>query len=268
MQARYIKIVLWFCALFVVWQLGRSDVVMNSLFLFAAAGVIPGTNVVLNPDQVFWVMGSLLGLAVLLIFWTNLRRAMRFMFGRLKTGQEIAPVFFEAMPLQVVVKPKAAKSKPVIFVKLPKKPSRLGLALRALGRGVSAAFARVAAKLRRHFPRAVVLTTRGLVRVQRALAVAWRRGAVVAVHVSRLAHRTLIRQAIVIGRGVARSWAWLEPRLRLMDYWLGVQFHIAADAGARNETVKAVNNLVKEIAKIIVTARTEIRAALTRVVEK
>jgi hypothetical protein len=59
---------IWCSALVIVWSLGRSYAVTKAMLLFFAAGVVPGTHIVLTPNQVLLLMGGLFGLSTLLIF--------------------------------------------------------------------------------------------------------------------------------------------------------------------------------------------------------
>jgi hypothetical protein len=286
MQARYFKIVLWVSALIVVWQLGRSDVVLNSLFLFAAAGVIPGTNVVLQPNEVFWTLGTLLGVAVLLIFATNLRRGIIALFRRQTALEQVQqPVMAEAiapvavLPAKKIKAKKAPKPKIVVVIKPVRRPSKLMMALRVLFGAAKLHVKQANEATAKHFPRVARAIGRAWYDVRfavqkaalalaRVAATAWRQMQKAAFAAGRVLRRELIKLAIYVGRSAAHLWHWAEPHFRMFDYWLGVQYHTYLDAAKHNETVKSVNHMVREIQKVIATARTEVRAALARVVEK
>ena len=292
MQARHFKLVLLVSILIVVWQLGRSDVVLNALFLFAAVGAVPGTNITLEPNAVFWVLGVLLGFAVLLIFATNLRRGIAALFRPRKattaepieTVEESAGVA-EALAIASLVKPakaraaKAAKPKVVLVIKPVRRPSKLLLFLRALARAGRRQAAITFAAARRHFPRMVAAASAVWLKVRYAArqiaGVVWRAAGIAGNYVARYAgiggrllRGQLIRAAIITGRAAVRAWDWLEPHLQLFDYWLGVQYHTALDALKRHETTKSVAHMLKEANKVIASGRAEVREALTRVVEK
>lgn len=53
----------------------QTPMVANSLLLFVAAGVIPGTGLVLSPNAVFACVGAVTTGALLLLFQGNIRRA-------------------------------------------------------------------------------------------------------------------------------------------------------------------------------------------------
>jgi hypothetical protein len=278
MQARHFKIILWVSALIVVWQLGRSDVVLNALFLFAAAGVVPGTDIVLQPNEVFWTLGTLLGVAVLLIFATNLRRGIIALFRRRPAGAE-APLPTEqfAEPEPIVMAPlkmkkvrasKVVKPKVVVVIKPVRHPSKLALMLRVFFGALRLRTSEAGSNLRKHYPRfagAFGKVWHDVSRTARAAVLAANRAAAAA---GRMLRRQLIKLAVYIGRQSIHLWAWAEPHLRMFDYWLGVQYHSYLDSAKHNETVKSVAHVKSEIAKVIASARTEIRAVVARAVEK
>jgi hypothetical protein len=308
MQARYFKIVLWVSALIVVWQLGRSDVVLNALFLFAAAGVVPGTNIILQPNDVFWALGILLGVAVVLIFATNLRRGLLALFRRRPTETDaFTPMerAFEPEPLvgaaaiTAAVTPlkmkkvraaKVAKPKVVVVIKPVRRPSKTMLMLRLFYGALGLRIAEANSNLKKHYPRfagavgkswhdvkfgvrsAVLAVGRAIAQVARqifrALAATWKQSEKLALAMGRTLRRKFIKLAIYIGRQAVRLWNWAEPHLRLFDYWLGVQYHSYLASAKHNETVKSIAHVKSEITKVITTARTEIRAAVARAVEK
>jgi hypothetical protein len=308
MQARYFKIVLLVSALIVVWQLGRSDVILNALFLFAAAGVIPGTDIVLQPNDVFWALGVVLGVSLLLIFGTNLRRGLLALFrrGSAKTAA-ITPMerAFEAEPIvgaaaiTAAVTPlkmkkvraaKVAKPKVVLVIKPIRRPSKAMLMLRVFFGALGLRIGEVNANIKKHYPRFANALSKAwqdvkfgvhasALAIGRAAAKAgrylfraavhiWKQGETLAVSAGRNLRRAAIKLAIYIGRHAVRLWRWAEPHFRMFDYWLGVQYHSYLDSAKHNETVKSVAHLKSEIAKIITNARTEIRAAVARAVEK
>jgi hypothetical protein len=308
MQARHFKIILWVSALIVVWQLGRSDVVLNALFLFAAAGVVPGTNIVLQPNEVFWALGVLLGVAVLLIFATNLRRGLLALFRRrpattgVPTPMErafepetvvgAAAITAAVTPLKMkkVRAAKVAKPKVVVVIKPVRHPSKLALMLRVFYGALRLRMSEAGGNLKKQYPRfagafgkiwhdvkqgeraAVLAASRAAAaagrQVSRVAVAAWKQLETQAARAGRIVRRGFIQMAIYIGRQSVRFWSRTEPHLRMFDYWLGVQYHSYLDSAKHNETVKSVVHLKNEIAKIIASARTEIRAMVTRTVEK
>src|SRR2546421_1855774 len=121
MRARYVKIILWIVAMAIVWDLGQSYTVTNSLFVFAAAGVVPGTNIVLQPDQVLWLLGSVLALAVALIFGTNMARGLRGLVRRAPAMPLLAEETAAVSPLENNVsattkRQKIAQPAPIVII--------------------------------------------------------------------------------------------------------------------------------------------------------
>lgn len=264
MSARYIKISLWIVALIGAWELGRSYVVTNAVFLFAADGVIPGTNRRLDPDQVFLLLGALLAVALLLIFSTNLRRVFLFWFGRQSAKLELK----EPAPAKTRQAAKVTKPKPIVVIVLPKQQGMLS----RFGHYVAVSFIVIstllAAYARRHFPRFIMAAKRSglwiwskLYRVCRH-AIRYMSGA------RQRVRSYVIRVSIMIARRVVRLWLWLEPYLREFDRWLGLQYHQGLDVARKNDSVKASIHIIQEVRKVTATWRSEIQAVLARVVEK
>lgn len=53
--------------MFFVWQLFRSDTILNAILNFCFAGAVPGTHVVLSPGSVIKVVGGAFALVVIVI---------------------------------------------------------------------------------------------------------------------------------------------------------------------------------------------------------
>jgi hypothetical protein len=267
MSARYIKIITWVAALLCAWELGRSYAVSDAIFLFAADGVIPGTNKTLSPNQVFWFIGTFLAAALLLIFASNIYRVLLFLFGRRPAASETE------VSLQGVVATKAKKTKtnatkPVVIVEMHK---RTGWTVHAIHRTVLVLFilfAAVGAIIRTHFPRMAAM----------AVGIWWKFDQLARVigqytlpHLRRARHAVYvisIKLAILVGRQAVHFWRWLEPYLQTFDAWLGVQYRRGVAAARKNETFKAIAKLTRETDKVVANWRAEIRAVLNRVVEK
>lgn len=270
MRARYIKITLWVVALIVGWNLGQSYTVTNSLFLFAAAGVVPGTNIALGPDEVMLTLASVLTLAVLLIFWANIRRGLVRLFRRVSVAEPVdTPAAQPVMAAAVVtpdatavvaeeapakpVKAKRDAPKPVVVIEPPKRPSKVLFLLRVaagvVAMTVRSWFAKLRSRLQKYSPKVAAF-------VQRAYLVAAqtvRRG-------SAIIRREFVGLAIVTGRAAVRTWRWAEPYLRRFDAWLGVQYHRAIAATRRKETYKLVASFGREMRKVFVDTRDQVRS--------
>lgn len=248
---RYVKVVIWMVALLGVWGLGRSFAATDTLLLFAAAGVVPGTNTVLAPNQVLWLLGGLLALAVLLIFGSNLRRALQLWFGRgaFKGGPE-------------------EMSKPAVVIRLPKQPGLLAQTARRIRSVLASIFAAVAGSTRRHFPRVVAAATRRWQHIQQAVHATWQRRWPQARHAQRALRAAIVSLVTVVIRYAVHFWRWLEPYLRAFDRWLGVQYHRRLAALCKSEKVKTATRLIRETSKVIANWRTEVRVVLSRVTSK
>ena len=190
MRARYIKILVWVVALIVVWNLGQTYTVANSLFVFAAAGVIPGTSIALNPNQVLLCLASMLFVSVLLIFSTNISRGVRRLYAvwkrrtaAVETSAQPRPVLAEVAMAPIVVSavagptPKATRKKasktpkpqPVVVIKAPKRPSKALLLLHIAGTLVALVTRSTAARVRAHFPRLAAALAKAATAVRRTV---------------------------------------------------------------------------------------------------
>lgn len=270
MRARYIKITVWVIALITVWSLGQTYTVTNSLFVFAAAGVIPGTNIALNPNQVLALLASMLAASILLIFGTNIYRGLR----RLVMRAHESPVESFAEPkAELEVEPKKTKkaeapepqSALVIETpKAPKQPSKASLLLHIANTLVGLLMRNVAEGARKHFPRLAAAFGRAGAAVKRAIAhelqllgAAFTLFVAAVFHAVRAAARfvaaavrnaaafviaavrwtvvaivvVVIQIAHFVTRMSVRFWHWLEPRLRTFDAWLGLHYNRGLSAG-------------------------------------
>ncbi|HSX17459.1 MAG TPA: hypothetical protein VLH86_05165 [Patescibacteria group bacterium] len=66
-----------FAILYGLWKLWENDAAVNALVVFCTAGVVPFSHIVLTPDQVYFVLASIMFLAVVGIFWKQWFRAAR-----------------------------------------------------------------------------------------------------------------------------------------------------------------------------------------------
>lgn len=282
MRARYIKIIIWVLALCVVVELGQTYTVTNSLFVFAAAGVIPGTNVTLNPDQVMLLLAAVLALAVVFIFGTNIVRGFRAIAALLrwqKTGPEpaaagtdIAAASAEAealidaapMPLDVA----QPEPQPVVVIRGPKRPSRALLLLHVLGSLIGIGFAGVVSAARVHTPRLAAIISSAARGIAVVAVAVWQRLRTVAGRAAHELRWALIRATIVVCRAAISMWRWAEPYLRRFDVWLGVQYHRIMAATRRNETYKLAANLAREAGRVVASVRGEVRSRFIRFAQK
>ncbi|HEX7963113.1 MAG TPA: hypothetical protein VF466_00835 [Candidatus Saccharimonadales bacterium] len=284
MRARYIKIIIWVLALCVVVELGQTYTVTNSLFVFAAAGVIPGTNITLNPDQVMSLLVAVLALAVVFIFGTNIVRGFRAVAALLRRQKadlepavaaaedEVISADSEAMidaaPMPMPLDAVEPEPQPIVVVRRPRRPSRVLLLLHVLGSLLGMGFAAAVSAARAHTPRlAAVISSvaRGIAAVAGAM---WQRLRAVAGRVAHELRWALIRAAIVVCRTAIGGWRRAEPYLRRFDAWLGVQYHRILAAIRRNETYKLAANLVREAGRVVTNVRDEARSRFTRFAQK
>lgn len=272
MRARYVKFIIWVVALVLVWNLGQSYIVTNSLFMFAAAGVVPGTDIALGPDQVLLVLGLILFLATGLIFSANIYRGIGVIVARLRKTEQMAEQLVttevvaveqsdaateqpdekskKTKRLTARAAAKAAKPKTIVVIKHYRRPNKALMFLRVAFTAAQMSFAAKMVKLQPYIVRARALS--GVV-VGRVLSVV-RRG--------------MVSFAIFVGRAAVKLWRWAEPYLRRFDSWLEVQCHKFVAQARKNETVKITTRMFREMGKVVTTVRSELRAALSRVTEK
>lgn len=72
-----VKVALWTIALFLLWRIVSSQVLLEPLFLFLTAGQVPGTNIRLSPDTVLGALPFVFAGIVILIFNRELRQLLR-----------------------------------------------------------------------------------------------------------------------------------------------------------------------------------------------
>jgi len=293
MRARYIKIIIWVVALIVIWSLGQTYTVTNSLFVFAAAGVIPGTNIALNPNQVLVLLASMLAASIFLIFGTNIYRGVR----KLVTASaSVVPT-----ELPVKKKAKASRPQPVVIIKPPKQPGKAVLLLHIANTFVGLLLRSVGKAARKHFPRisAVLFRAGSSVKgaVRRELQLLNLALSVCVVAVFRTVHATVrfllnaarkvvafavaavrwtIVGVIVAGIQIAHFaarlavsfWQWLEPRLRTFDAWLGVHYNSGVAAGRarvkQSNSYRTGRRSWRRTLRLLADMRDDLRAALIR----
>jgi hypothetical protein len=77
MSTNSVNVWLWLVGVLVLLTVVQLPAVIDTLLLFAAAGVVPGTDISLSPDQTLVVLGVFLFVSSVLIFLTEVRRALR-----------------------------------------------------------------------------------------------------------------------------------------------------------------------------------------------
>src|SRR5579859_528414 len=184
---RTVRLGLWLVILICVWQIGLTSAVSNAFLQFYAAGVVPGTQVVLTPNEMFLLMGALLVASAALIFRSEVGKLFRWMRkGSLAVkGDAAAPPDDSAnIPANApLVEP--AANKPVVIIRLPRKPSAL---------------------------------ERAFTRLRPLLAPAIR------ATVRRLSMWTAVLVTVAILTSL-RVWQWAEPRFRQFDRYLDRRLH-------------------------------------------
>lgn len=89
MRARVlIKIIFGLSLVIVLWRLLQVEAFDNALLQFVTAGMIPGTKIILTPNQVYWVMGVFLLVSLIIIFLKQIVRALSFARHKTDTASE------------------------------------------------------------------------------------------------------------------------------------------------------------------------------------
>jgi hypothetical protein len=228
-----------------LWSLWENDAAVNAFILFCTAGVVPGTGVELTPQQVYIVLGSILFIAIMLIFakevrrdiravrtaWRNWRQKAIMSTGEHQIVEEVTThtvtiTATDPQPqLAAIVEQKPEEARPVVVIALPHQP---GL------------FARMWQSVR---PKLIIATGATL----EALLKAADRTAVL---ISRGSMR-------VYGYGV-QAWLWVEPYLRRFDKWLERTLK-------SNKDIAAGLHLWSEFLKSANVRLVELRARLARI---
>lgn len=192
------KTVIWLIGLFLLWRGLHDPFVIEAILSFGLAGTIPGTDIVLSPDQVMLLAGSLIVL-VIVVFSVH-HWAKRHPNELIEEHTFVLPSFVRPREYKHPVLPRFAFSaeQPVQSVRI----------LHATWMG------RITSQIMAHLRKTTIYV---------AWAKAWTVWAVrVAVFYtdkySRVSARWIIERSI-------EGWQWLSPHLWRFDAWLGLQYH-------------------------------------------
>ncbi|HSX33830.1 MAG TPA: hypothetical protein VLF91_05850 [Candidatus Saccharimonadales bacterium] len=106
-----LQVIVWLAALYIVVRLGSSPTVVNAWLQFYVVGAVPGTHIVLTPDQVFVVLGAGAFVAISAIFYRDIFRVDR------RRGEVTL-----AVPLPSTAP--VIQPRPVIRLAVPARPSK------------------------------------------------------------------------------------------------------------------------------------------------
>ncbi|HKU18546.1 MAG TPA: hypothetical protein VJP80_04695 [Candidatus Saccharimonadales bacterium] len=223
---------IWLAVLTAVWQVGLTPTVSNAFLQFYAAGVVPGTKIVLTPDQMFLLLGVTLALAAALIFlkeWRRLARAL------LRPKARAPEVVETSIPIESEVS--EAADRPVVIITIPKRP---GLVSRALSQ--------MSPEWQRTFQMALVhgraRRAQGMRRVRAVAAEMWR---LVRVYGKRAWRHAVVGLAAVAAYsliGAEQLWRWCEPHCRRFDRYLNQRLH-------QNETTALLLAMGAQAGKLV-----------------
>ena len=222
----------------------QTTAAMDALLLFAAAGIVPGTDIKLTPNATMYTLISMAAISILAIFSGNLFRMVRSMRQTrrakivaaqveavasqvaLTQALAVAPaaVEFQTAPVPVlapaVVAPKAAKPKPIVIIKLPGSPGRIVRGMHLL---------------RRAAIHTVAVSAQQIPVIQREAA-------------SRT--RYAIGVAILY---LAYTWRWAKPRLIKLERRINARLN-------QHQDITFVINFLRAVSKIMTKWRREGRA--------
>jgi uncharacterized membrane protein len=225
-----ILVVFGLAALVTVWDLLQIDAFDNAMLQFATAGVVPGTGVVLTPNQVYVVLGVVLLLAICLIFHKELVRDIRRVCAAFRRPSPVMPAEASAPAPIPVIQAKAPK--PIVDIVIPGTP---GLLMKS----VWYIRPRIAAGSRITW----VVTAR-----ETRQAAQW-------------AAKTARRYSIIAWRSAVRAWQWAERRIRECD-------RLVEQRIKRNKTAASLLEAGADIGKQIQAYIMEMRNRVNRAVEK
>jgi hypothetical protein len=251
------------CAIgFGLWRLWENDAAINAVILFCTAGVVPGTNTVLTPEQVYIVLGTVLCASLMLIFAKEVKRDVRAIRtawhhwrqkgGTLAAAEEVAQSIVadaeaaaEQAPIRLTPSRRSARTKKTTAAGLP--------------------VAAVAAAATSGRPAVVIPVQKGPGLWQRIWA-AVRPRLIIALGatleaVLKAADHTVVwasRRSLQAYGAAAQGWRWLEPRLRRFDALLERKLKA-------NKDVAALLHFLGEAVKLANARMAELRARFTRI---
>lgn len=191
-----VKLGLFFAGIIGLWQLWESDTAIDAIVVFSTSGIVPGTGIVLSPEQVYMVLGGFLVLVIMALFWKQTSRPFRALL-RLWQGRALRVIETPVNTAATSVNQQASKpivtdiegwsSEPIeqpVVIQLPAQPSKLRKAWM---------------RMRPHLVVAAGVTLELIVRGLQAAAV----------FLSRVSFKAY-------GYGM-QAWLWAEPYLRRFD---------------------------------------------------
>lgn len=200
------KVIVVIILLFCVWKFVLSAAVLNALFLFLTAGVVPGTRHALSPAGTAVAVATVFVLCVALIFRKEWGRLIRWRAAA-RAARHL-PAEAEALPVHEEEATSSAAQTWPIVITLPGKPG--AVAKRWQGTKIASG------RLLRHAAnrgRALLTELRPWLLVLGRLAVV----------LAKLMWLLAGLAATGTARLLALAWHWLEPQLHRFDRWLELQ---------------------------------------------
>ncbi|HUC89294.1 MAG TPA: hypothetical protein VMR45_00670 [Patescibacteria group bacterium] len=224
-----------------LWNLLQIEVFDNAVLQFITAGMVPGTDIVLTPLQMYWAMGIFFVVSFCLIFFKQLKHGISSLYHLIRrTKRQEKATEFEAAAIEaataaeteaeeVVEHIEASKlSEPVVVIATPRRPGKVSLAIQFLK------------------PRAVRLFNFTVRHTKRLF---W---------LSMAYARTT---GVYISIQTVRAWQWAEPRIRQMDKKIEQKLK-------SNKDIAVHLRFMKEAVKLVQSRLADLWARLNRVVEK
>ncbi|MET0779456.1 MAG: hypothetical protein ABWY71_01340 [Candidatus Saccharimonadales bacterium] len=241
----FLKLGLICAILYGLWRLWENDAAVNAFILFCTAGIVPGTNVELTPEQVYIVLGSILFVAIMLIFakevlrdiravrsaWRNWRQKAIMATGEHHIVEEVTAahsVTVTGTDLQpqtaAFAERKPEGSAPVVVIALPRQPGIFARMWRATRPKLIIAVGATLETILKAADRTAVLASRG---------------------------------SLQLYRYGMQFWLWVEPYLRRFDKWLERTLK-------SNKDIAAFLHMWSEFLKSANVRLVELRARLAR----
>jgi hypothetical protein len=247
------------CAIgFGLWRLWENDAVINAVILFSTAGVVPGTDIVLTPEQVYIVLGAILLLSIFVIFAKEIKRDVRAVRAAWRHWRERGGglAAAEAVTEEIVAE---AEVEARNTSRRSRKAAKLAVAQATLP------VAAVAAAATGERPAVVIAVQQGpgrwqllwrMVRPRLIIAV----GATLEMIIKAADHSVVwASRATMLAYGkCVQAWLWVEPYLRRFD--ARIEHTLKG-----NKDIAAMLHLWSELLKLMNARIAELRARFTRI---
>lgn len=246
----WVKLLVFAIIAGVLWFVFQSDVVLNALLAFFFAGVVPGTNTVITPQDM--MRGAVVAAIVIFVGIITYSVIKHIVVKRAIRRLGLKPDYTARAVVQPLVvtkknkKPTTKKSKDPVVVKI--RPKHTTPALFTWFEQNTPKFARKASGLVSKF-------------IRRSANVVWQ----IVKRIARYTKRTIIYTAKASKNDSIAFWQWLEPHLRHADAWL--EAHVKAIVHKITKRLKRSDNF-KFILSLVSQLKTRAKTVKSRLFTK